>query len=195
MSVYFFSGPPPTLAASRLSHPGPSWADRVKCSQSVTNANQPTASVGEKLGKKLSLWEDFFSTKCDFSQQKNVFVACSSSPSPCLIKCLMCLLGKKDAEGWETVQRGRTAKPRSATLHGKVCPDLAHAAPKRERPKCEQPHPPPQEKQLSHTQCPVTEDATIPDNEQKVLAEPNPAEKVGSQENGDMMEVLGLSTL
>ncbi|XP_056907875.1 S phase cyclin A-associated protein in the endoplasmic reticulum isoform X2 [Takifugu flavidus] len=140
-----FSGPPPTLAAARLSHPGPSWADRVKCSQSVTNSNQPTAAVGEKLGKK-------------------------------------------DAEGWETVQRGRTAKPRSATLLGKVCPDLAHAAPKRERPKCEQPHPPPQEKQLSHTRFPVTEDTTIPDNEQKVLAEPNPAEKVGSQENGDMME-------
>uniref|UniRef100_A0A674MHM5 S-phase cyclin A-associated protein in the ER n=1 Tax=Takifugu rubripes TaxID=31033 RepID=A0A674MHM5_TAKRU len=95
-----------------------------------------------------------------------------------------------DAEGWETVQRGRTAKPRSATLLGKVCPDLAHAAPKRERPKCEQPHPPPQEKQLSHTRFPVTEDTTIPDNEQKVLAEPNPAEKVGSQENGDMMESM-----
>uniref|UniRef100_A0A674MYX6 S-phase cyclin A-associated protein in the ER n=1 Tax=Takifugu rubripes TaxID=31033 RepID=A0A674MYX6_TAKRU len=77
-----FSGPPPTLAAARLSHPGPSWADRVK------------SAVGEKLGKK-------------------------------------------DAEGWETVQRGRTAKPRSATLLGKVCPDLAHAAPKRERPKCD----------------------------------------------------------
>uniref|UniRef100_A0A674NH85 S-phase cyclin A-associated protein in the ER n=1 Tax=Takifugu rubripes TaxID=31033 RepID=A0A674NH85_TAKRU len=120
-----------------------------------------------------------------FFTTKNVSVACSSSPSPCLIKCLMCLLGKKDAEGWETVQRGRTAKPRSATLLGKVCPDLAHAAPKRERPKCEQPHPPPQEKQLSHTRFPVTEDTTIPDNEQKVLAEPNPAEKPQS-----MAEVL-----
>lgn len=106
----------------------------------------------------------------------------------------MCLLGKKDAEGWETVQRGRTAKPRSATLQSKVGPDLVHAAPKRERPKCEQPHPPPQEEQLSHTKCPVTKGTTIPDNEKKVLAEPDPPE-VGSPENGNMMEVLGFGTL
>lgn len=104
----------------------------------------------------------------------------------------MCSLGKKDAEGWETVQRGRTAKPRSATLLGKACPDLVQAAPKRERPKYEQPHPPPQEEQLPHTRCPLTEDTTIPDNEQQVLAEPDPPEKVGCQKNGDMMEVLGV---
>ncbi|CAF98291.1 unnamed protein product, partial [Tetraodon nigroviridis] len=140
-----FNGPPPTLAAARLSHPGPSWADRVKCSQTVTNSNQPTASVVEKIGKK-------------------------------------------DAEGWETVHRGRTAKPRSATLPGKACSELVQAAPKRERPKCEQPHAPPQEEQLSHAQCPVTEDTTIQDDEQQVLAEPDPPEKVGCQENGDMME-------
>lgn len=106
----------------------------------------------------------------------------------------MCSLGKKDAEGWETVQRGRTAKPRSATLLGKAWPGLVQAAPKRERPKCEQLRPPPQ-KELPHTQCPVTEDTTIPDNEQQVLDEPHPPEKVGCQENGDMMEVLGFSTL
>uniref|UniRef100_H2T9A0 S-phase cyclin A-associated protein in the ER n=1 Tax=Takifugu rubripes TaxID=31033 RepID=H2T9A0_TAKRU len=129
-----FSGPPPTLAAARLSHPGPSWADRVKCSH--------------------------------------------SSPSPC----------KKDAEGWETVQRGRTAKPRSATLLGKVCPDLAHAAPKRERPKCEQPHPPPQEKQLSHTRFPVTEDTTIPDNEQKVLPQSMAEVLAKKEELADRLE-------
>lgn len=70
MSVYFFSGPPPTLATARLSHPGPSWADRVKCSQTVTNSNQPPASVGEKLGKKLSLWEDFFQQSMIFHNEK-----------------------------------------------------------------------------------------------------------------------------
>lgn len=69
------------------------------------------------------------------------------------------------------------------------------AAPKRERPKCEQPHPPPREEQRPHAKCPVTEDTTIPDNEQQVLAERVPSEKVGCQENGDMIEVLGFSTL
>uniref|UniRef100_H3CSI1 S-phase cyclin A-associated protein in the ER n=1 Tax=Tetraodon nigroviridis TaxID=99883 RepID=H3CSI1_TETNG len=138
-----FNGPPPTLAAARLSHPGPSWADRVKCSQTVTNSNQPTASVVEKIG----LAKD--------KKKKR----------------------KKDAEGWETVHRGRTAKPRSATLPGKACSELVQAAPKRERPKCEQPHAPPQEEQLSHAQCPVTEDTTIQDDEQQVLAEPDPPEK------------------
>lgn len=107
----------------------------------------------------------------------------------------MCSLGKKDAEGWETVQRGRTAKPRSATLIGKACPGLAHAAPKGGRPKCVQPHPPPQAEQPAHTRCPVTVDTTIPDNEQQVFAEPVPPEKVGCQENGDVMEVLGFTTV
>lgn len=106
----------------------------------------------------------------------------------------MCSLGKKDAEGWETVQRGRTAKPRSATLLGKACPSVAQAAPKRERPKCEQPHPPPKEAQLPNAQCPITKAATTLNNEQQVLAEPDAPEKVGYQENGDMMEVLGCST-
>uniref|UniRef100_A0A672IE78 C2H2-type domain-containing protein n=1 Tax=Salarias fasciatus TaxID=181472 RepID=A0A672IE78_SALFA len=68
-----FSGPPSALAAARLSHTGPSWADRVKCSQSVSASSQPTTFPAEKPGKK-------------------------------------------DAEGWMTVQRGRTAKPRSATI-------------------------------------------------------------------------------
>uniref|UniRef100_A0A8B9LH07 S-phase cyclin A associated protein in the ER n=1 Tax=Astyanax mexicanus TaxID=7994 RepID=A0A8B9LH07_ASTMX len=76
-----FGGPPPTLAVARLSHSGPSWADRVKFSQAmpVTNQNVP---------------------------------------------------GKKDAEGWETVQRGRSMRPRSIAMVAKVSPVLAHVSPK-----------------------------------------------------------------
>lgn len=39
-------------------------------------------------------------------------------------------LAKKDAEGWETVQRGRSMRPRSNTMVAKVSPVLAHVSPK-----------------------------------------------------------------
>uniref|UniRef100_A0A671NLR9 S phase cyclin A-associated protein in the endoplasmic reticulum-like n=1 Tax=Sinocyclocheilus anshuiensis TaxID=1608454 RepID=A0A671NLR9_9TELE len=88
-----FGGPPPTLAVARLSHTGPSWADRVKCSQSL--------------------------------------------PVPT----------KKDAEGWETVQRGRSLRPRSNTMVAKVSPVLAHVSPKDDSDKENQRiQPSPQEK-------------------------------------------------
>lgn len=38
--------------------------------------------------------------------------------------------GKKDAEGWETVQRGRSMKPRAVTMVAKVSPVIAHVSPK-----------------------------------------------------------------
>uniref|UniRef100_A0A8C1U152 S-phase cyclin A-associated protein in the ER n=1 Tax=Cyprinus carpio TaxID=7962 RepID=A0A8C1U152_CYPCA len=88
-----FGGPTPTLAVARLSHTGPSWADRVKCSQSL-----PVST-------------------------------------------------KKDAEGWETVHRGRSMRPRSNTMVAKVSPVLAHVSPKDDSDK-ENQHiqPSPQEK-------------------------------------------------
>ncbi|XP_029008524.1 S phase cyclin A-associated protein in the endoplasmic reticulum isoform X2 [Betta splendens] len=115
-----FSGPTSTLAATRLSHTGPSWADRVKCTHSVPSSSQPTTSLVEK---------------------------------PC----------KKDAEGWETVQRGRTAKPRSAAMVAKGQPQL-------------------------HPACPPAKDTTQTDTGQKVPVEPKPLEEVGRPENRDMME-------
>ncbi|XP_076863544.1 S phase cyclin A-associated protein in the endoplasmic reticulum isoform X3 [Brachyhypopomus gauderio] len=81
-----FGGPPPTLAVARLSHTGPSWADRVRCSQSLPVPSQ-TVGPTEKAGKT-------------------------------------------DAEGWETVQRGRSMRPRSVAMVAKVSPVLAHASPK-----------------------------------------------------------------
>uniref|UniRef100_A0AAQ5XGM3 S phase cyclin A-associated protein in the endoplasmic reticulum N-terminal domain-containing protein n=1 Tax=Amphiprion ocellaris TaxID=80972 RepID=A0AAQ5XGM3_AMPOC len=112
-----FGGPPPTLAGARLSHTGPSWADRVKCSQSV--------------------------------------------PMPHVFP------GKKDAEGWETVQRGRTAKPRSAAIVAKVSPVLAHVTPKQDNGKCNQPHLPPKEQRQPRPECPPDKDVTQMDTEQQ----------------------------
>ncbi|XP_072527142.1 S phase cyclin A-associated protein in the endoplasmic reticulum isoform X6 [Salminus brasiliensis] len=82
-----FGGPPPTLAVARLSHSGPSWADRVKFSQALPVTNQNVPGPTEKPGKK-------------------------------------------DAEGWETVQRGRSMRPRSIAMVAKVSPVLAHVSPK-----------------------------------------------------------------
>uniref|UniRef100_A0A9J8A9E7 S-phase cyclin A-associated protein in the ER n=1 Tax=Cyprinus carpio carpio TaxID=630221 RepID=A0A9J8A9E7_CYPCA len=99
-----FGGPPPTLAVARLSHTGPSWADRVKCSQSLP---VPSPSVNIPAEKPA----------------------------------------KKDAEGWETVHRGRSMRPRSNTMVAKVSPVLAHVSPKDDSDK-ENQHiqPSPQEK-------------------------------------------------
>ncbi|KAK9952516.1 hypothetical protein ABG768_018352 [Culter alburnus] len=94
-----FGGPPPTLAVARLSHTGPSWADRVKSSQSLP---VPSQSVNIPVEKPA----------------------------------------KKDAEGWETVQRGRSMRPRA-----KVTPVLAHVSPRDDSDKENQRiQPSPQEK-------------------------------------------------
>uniref|UniRef100_A0A3B3RBL1 S-phase cyclin A-associated protein in the ER n=1 Tax=Paramormyrops kingsleyae TaxID=1676925 RepID=A0A3B3RBL1_9TELE len=89
-----FGGPPPTLATVRLPNTGPSWADRVKSSQSLTVPSQgaPRSSLPTRPVEKPGEW--------------------------------------KDAEGWETVQRGRPARPRSAAVVAKVSPVLVHSAPR-----------------------------------------------------------------
>ncbi|XP_054883325.1 S phase cyclin A-associated protein in the endoplasmic reticulum isoform X2 [Poeciliopsis prolifica] len=115
-----FGGPPPALAAARLSHTGPSWADRVKCTQATHSTSQPTIFPAEK-------------------------------PS------------KKDAEGWETVQRGRTAKPRSASMVAK-------------------------EQLQLRPECPSDKDVTQTDFRQQVTEESVPVEEVEHPQNGHIME-------
>ncbi|KAF7224438.1 S phase cyclin A-associated protein in the endoplasmic reticulum isoform X2 [Nothobranchius furzeri] len=140
-----FGGPPSTLAAARLSHTGPSWADRVKCTQATQSSSQPTASPAEK-------------------------------PS------------KKDAEGWETVQRGRTAKPRSATMVSKVGPNLAHNAPKQDFVKSNWSRQPPQEERQLRPERPLNTNETQHDPEQLVPAKPAPLKEAEHPENGQIME-------
>ncbi|XP_069564774.1 S phase cyclin A-associated protein in the endoplasmic reticulum isoform X3 [Brachyistius frenatus] len=140
-----FSGPPSTLATGRLSHTGPSWADRVKCTQSAPSSSQPTASPAEKPGKK-------------------------------------------DAEGWETVQRGRTAKPRSAAIVAKVSPVLAHVTPKQDSAKRNESHLLSQEEQQLRPECPLEKDVSRTDTEKQVPVKPDPLEEVECTENGHIME-------
>ncbi|KAA0724268.1 S phase cyclin A-associated protein in the endoplasmic reticulum [Triplophysa tibetana] len=101
-----FGGPPPTLAVARLSHTGPSWADRVKSSQSLPVPSQTSNIPNEKTAKK-------------------------------------------DAEGWETVQRGRSMRPRSIAMVAKVSPVLAQVSSKDDSDKeNQQLHLSPQDKPL-----------------------------------------------
>uniref|UniRef100_A0A8C7GLZ8 S-phase cyclin A-associated protein in the ER n=1 Tax=Oncorhynchus kisutch TaxID=8019 RepID=A0A8C7GLZ8_ONCKI len=128
-----FGGPPPTLAVARLSHTGPSWADRVKSSHNTSN-------------------------EC----------VC---PSLCT--------GKKDSDGWETVQRGRPARPRSAAIVAKVSPVLAHISPKDDINK--------ENQQPPGRPCPLDKDEG--QCEQPIPEEPDPLEEMtGDSEKGHMME-------
>ncbi|XP_040018481.2 S phase cyclin A-associated protein in the endoplasmic reticulum isoform X3 [Gasterosteus aculeatus] len=97
-------------------------------------------------------------------------------------------LGKKDAEGWETVQRGRTAKPRSAAIVAKVISVPVKDPPKQDSVKCKQSHPPPKEERPIDAVCPSNKDTTQKDDEQQVPLEPNPLVEVGCPVNGNMME-------
>uniref|UniRef100_A0A7N6AMK7 C2H2-type domain-containing protein n=1 Tax=Anabas testudineus TaxID=64144 RepID=A0A7N6AMK7_ANATE len=98
-----------------------------------------------------------------------IYVTCESDQS--VVECKVSTVKyvcKKDAEGWETVQRGRTAKPRSAAMVAKVSPVLAHVTPKQDRTKGNQAHVPPQEEQQLQPQCPRAKDTTQTDTEQRV---------------------------
>uniref|UniRef100_A0A8C8LWG2 C2H2-type domain-containing protein n=1 Tax=Oncorhynchus tshawytscha TaxID=74940 RepID=A0A8C8LWG2_ONCTS len=128
-----FGGPPPTLAVARLSHTGPSWAERVKSSQSLPVPSQPNTCPVEKPGKK-------------------------------------------DSEGWETVQRGRPARPRSAIIVAKVSPVLAHISPNDDSNK--------ENQQLLGRSCPLDKDTGH--CEQTIPEEPVPLEETPQS----MAEVL-----
>ncbi|XP_031678644.1 S phase cyclin A-associated protein in the endoplasmic reticulum isoform X5 [Oncorhynchus kisutch] len=131
-----FGGPPPTLAVARLSHTGPSWADRVKSSQSLPVPSQVNNYPAEKPGKK-------------------------------------------DSDGWETVQRGRPARPRSAAIVAKVSPVLAHISPKDDINK--------ENQQPPGRPCPLDKDEG--QCEQPIPEEPDPLEEMtGDSEKGHMME-------
>ncbi|XP_043083905.1 S phase cyclin A-associated protein in the endoplasmic reticulum isoform X4 [Puntigrus tetrazona] len=133
-----FGGPPPTLAVARLSHTGPSWADRVKCSQSLPVPNPSVNIPAEKPAKK-------------------------------------------DAEGWETVQRGRSMRPRSNTMVAKVSPVLAHVSPKDDS-----------DKENQHIQpSPQEKSQEVREQEQPVPQEQNQeTEKTSVIEPQSMAEVL-----
>lgn len=125
-----------------------------------------------------------------FKHEEHIFLLLTDT-EPCVL-----FPGKKDAEGWETVQRGRTAKPRSAAIIAKVSPVLAQVTPKQDSAKSNQSHLPPKEELQLHPECPPDKDTIQKDTEKQVPAEPaDPLEEVGRPENGNMMEVLRFSAL
>ncbi|MGH0153040.1 UNVERIFIED_CONTAM: hypothetical protein FKN15_050050 [Acipenser sinensis] len=95
-------GPPPTLSASRLNPTGSSWADKFKSAHTATAANR----TGSRLCQPAS--QNTLRKPAEKHGQK----------------------GKKDAEGWETVQRGRPARPRSAVMVAKMTAAPAPQSPK-----------------------------------------------------------------
>lgn len=114
--------------------------------------------------------------------------------SPSVTVCHVLPPGKKDAEGWETVQRGRPAKPRSAVIVAKVSPVVAHVAPKQDGSEDRQSRLQPLgEQQQPCPPCPQDKDGGWPDSEQPVPVEHVPLEEAGEagdSEKGHMMEVL-----
>uniref|UniRef100_A0A8C2HWF7 S-phase cyclin A-associated protein in the ER n=1 Tax=Cyprinus carpio TaxID=7962 RepID=A0A8C2HWF7_CYPCA len=137
-----FGGPPPTLAVARLSHTGPSWADRVKCSQSLPVSSPSVNIPAEKPAKK-------------------------------------------DAEGWETVHRGRSMRPRSNTMVAKVSPVLAHVSPKDDSDK-ENQHiqPSPQEKsqEVREQEQPVPQEHSQETEKTSVIEPQSMAEVLAKKE-------------
>uniref|UniRef100_A0A8C1YTM6 S-phase cyclin A-associated protein in the ER n=1 Tax=Cyprinus carpio TaxID=7962 RepID=A0A8C1YTM6_CYPCA len=137
-----FGGPTPTLAVARLSHTGPSWADRVKCSQSLPVSSPSVNIPAEKPAKK-------------------------------------------DAEGWETVHRGRSMRPRSNTMVAKVSPVLAHVSPKDDSDK-ENQHiqPSPQEKsqEVREQEQPVPQEQSQETEKTSVIEPQSMAEVLAKKE-------------
>uniref|UniRef100_A0A6Q2ZMI9 C2H2-type domain-containing protein n=1 Tax=Esox lucius TaxID=8010 RepID=A0A6Q2ZMI9_ESOLU len=84
---------------------------------------------------------------------------------------------KKDSEGWETVQRGRPARSRSAAMVAKVSPVLVHVAPKEDR----------ENQPLPGRPCILDKDKSH--CEQPIPEEPVPLEELDS-EKGHVIEVL-----
>uniref|UniRef100_A0A3Q3BEK5 S-phase cyclin A-associated protein in the ER n=1 Tax=Kryptolebias marmoratus TaxID=37003 RepID=A0A3Q3BEK5_KRYMA len=94
------------------------------------------------------------------------------------------LHSKKDAEGWETVQRGRTAKPRSAAIVAKVSPVLAHATPKQDSAKGNRSHLPPQDQKQPRPESPPDKGVThitisVPVPSQDITASVDPRQTGG----------------
>uniref|UniRef100_A0A673CP16 U1-type domain-containing protein n=1 Tax=Sphaeramia orbicularis TaxID=375764 RepID=A0A673CP16_9TELE len=108
--------------------------------------------------------------------------------------------GKKDAEGWETVQRGRTAKPRSAAIVAKASPVLAHVTPKQDCTKENQSYLPPQEEQTppvpTTSQAPESTPSSATDPPTDIaLSVPVPVPALAVSQSSDLPQTDGLGAL
>ncbi|KFP88522.1 S phase cyclin A-associated protein in the endoplasmic reticulum, partial [Apaloderma vittatum] len=94
-----FGNPAVTISATRLAPSGVSWADKVKANHGTKAANPELATAqtclpppAQKSSRKNGKSLNYFHKLCD----------------------------RKDAEGWETVQRGRPVRSRSTALATKT---------------------------------------------------------------------------
>ena len=97
------------------------------------------------------------------------------------------LAGKKDEEGWETVQRGRPARPRSAAVVAKVSPVLADVCPSDDGNAVNQPQ---QQQALQPLCSPDNDKSQLLSNPQPIPEEQAPLEETGDLEKGPKIEVL-----
>ncbi|KFQ73667.1 S phase cyclin A-associated protein in the endoplasmic reticulum [Phaethon lepturus] len=89
-----FGNPAVTMSATRLAPSGVSWADKVKANHGTKAANPELATAQTSLPPPVQK-----------SSRKNGKMG-----------YLIFVIDRKDAEGWETVQRGRPVRSRSTAL-------------------------------------------------------------------------------
>ncbi|KAI5100474.1 S phase cyclin A-associated protein in the endoplasmic reticulum isoform X1 [Silurus meridionalis] len=119
------------MSPGRHVMPSPS-KDRLVPSPSVRRAlnfGGPTPTLAVSC---LSHSGHSYADRVKCSQALPVLNQSASVPTNNIYECKPC---KKDADGWETVQRGRSMKPRSIAMVAKVSPVLAHVRPKDARDK------------------------------------------------------------
>ncbi|NXA09785.1 SCAPE protein, partial [Sapayoa aenigma] len=95
-----FGNPAVTISATRLAPSGVSWADKVKANHGTKAANPELATAQACLAPPAQK-----------SLRKNGNLSGAGRVFPS---------DRKDAEGWETVQRGRPVRPRSTALATKT---------------------------------------------------------------------------
>ncbi|KGL94662.1 S phase cyclin A-associated protein in the endoplasmic reticulum, partial [Charadrius vociferus] len=89
-----FGNPAVTISATRLAPSGVSWADKVKANHGTKGANPELAAAQTCLPPPAQK-----------ASRKNGKMG-----------CFIFYVDRKDAEGWETVQRGRPVRSRSTAL-------------------------------------------------------------------------------
>ncbi|KYO21314.1 S phase cyclin A-associated protein in the endoplasmic reticulum isoform C [Alligator mississippiensis] len=103
-----FGNPSVTIAATRLAPSGVSWADKVK-------ANHGAKSVTPELAST----QPYMPTPGQKSSRRNGVKIRTKKEKEAILKYHSAALSK-DAEGWETVQRGRPIRSRSTAVTTKT---------------------------------------------------------------------------
>ncbi|XP_038640148.1 S phase cyclin A-associated protein in the endoplasmic reticulum isoform X1 [Scyliorhinus canicula] len=114
---------PPALVAARLAPTGVSWADKVKANRANTVAPKHSRSNCQKSSQRIRLHPNDAPRPAEYSQKFRFSLPIPGVRSTFLLPHLTVfspvihpVAERKDTEGWETVQRGRATRSRSATM-------------------------------------------------------------------------------